>query len=373
MKFTVDRDSLHTALQNVVRIVPPKSPIPILSNILISAADDKIKLAASDIELSIVTIISGEVAEPGKNTIPAAQLSELVLRLGPGKISIEDKEGRISISSNTGNYHLMGMQPDDFPSIQSDIKGVTVENGFEGLGRMIEKTVFAASKDRTRMALTGVLCRVEPEKITMVATDGHRLARIIKNVSSGTKELCDSILPPKSLESVRRLISQEDGLKSLTFAENHVLFDFGQTSVLTRVIEGPYPNYEQVIPLSNTKSMQVNSEALLQAVQRVSVLSSATTHQIVFSLSEDTLELFSSSQELGGEARETLAVSYQGEPLKVGYNALYLAEILAKMNTGDVKIELDTSETAGVISPCDTETSEEYICLIMPLLLDEQY
>ena len=373
MKFTVDRDSLHTALQNVVRIVPPKTPIPILSNVLVSASDDIIKFAASDIELSIVTAISGEVSEPGKNTIPATQLSELVFRLGPGKISVEDKEKRISITSSSGKYNLMGLEPDDFPAIQSDIQGVTVKTGFEEMGSMIERTVFATSKDRTRMALTGVLCRVEPEKITMVATDGHRLARIIRNVSTGTTKLCDCIIPQKALDSVRRLFTKEEGLKSITFAGNHVLFDFGQTSVLTRVIEGPYPNYEQVIPLSNNKSLQVNSEVFLQAVQRVSVLSSATTHQIVLSLSEDTIELSSSSQELGGEAKETLAVSYHGEPLKIGFNAIYLAEILGKMETGDVRMELDTNETAGIIIPCDSDPSEEYICLIMPLVLDDQY
>lgn len=372
MKFEIDRDSIHSALQTVVRIVPHRSPIPILSNVLVTAEDDSIHLVTSDLDLSVITKITGDIKEPGKTTVPAAQFSELILRIGPGKLSFEEEGNRVSIVSESGRYTLMGIAPDDFPSVPTGLEGLRVGGMEEKLDRMIDKTIFAVSKDRTRMALNGVLWRIEPEKISMVATDGHRLARFGLTMTTGTTELCDRIIPPKALENVRRLLGPESVLNAITFGENHVLFDFGETYVVTRVIEGPYPNYEQVIPLSNERIMQVNSEVLLQAVQRVSVLSSASTHQIVMSLSENTLELSASNQEMGGEAKESMVVEYKSEPMEIGYNAIYLAEVLGKMEGEDVRFELDTPNTAGIVRPVTPGEGQEYIFLIMPLRIEEE-
>jgi DNA polymerase-3 subunit beta len=205
----------------------------------------------------------------------------------------------------------------------------------------------------------------------MVATDGHRLARVTlpENHLAGHKG--DLIIPPKALALVIKILGDSSDDVGIALGEKNILFRVGDTVVTTRLVEGPYPNYEQVIPKSNDKQMVIDAAQLMAGVRRVAVLSNSLTHQVKFALSNDKLELSAANQDIGGEARETLPCQYKGEDLEIGYNAQYVLDMLKNYEEGDVIFELATSVSAGIVHAAKQEENEDYICLIMPLRLAE--
>jgi DNA polymerase-3 subunit beta len=243
----------------------------------------------------------------------------------------------------------------------------------ELLRRMIANAVFAVSTDETRPALGGVLWSIEGGDALMVSTDGHRLAKlrmsgVIENESDGTAEM---IIPPKALNQLTRLLAEGKALERLVVGEKYVQISLGDTELFSRLIEGPYPNYEMVMPKDNDKRLVVDRDLLESAVRRVSILSNTQTHQVKFDLEASTAMLSAVSPDLGGEAREQIEVDYDGESMAVAYNAAYLLEILRHLPAGEVQMTLKTSVSAGVLSPVEQAEGEDLTFLLMPLRLNE--
>ena len=230
--------------------------------------------------------------------------------------------------------------------------------------------------------------QITSERSTFVATDGHRLAKVSKQISPGAvadnstdeadpppsvspPQAAEAILPPKALNHLLKLISAGAELSKIVIGENHVLFDLGDTLLFSRLIEGPYVDYEQVIPDSNDKKLIISNSFLSPAIRRVSTLSSSHTHQIRFSLRKDRLHLSATSQEIGGEARETLPASYSDEDLDIGYNANYLLEVLRRIDSDNVAFEFSSPVSAALVRPDTIPEGEEYVCLLMPLRLTD--
>jgi len=253
------------------------------------------------------------------------------------------------------------------------VEGVHLRN-VDGrlLSSMINKTAFAVSRDETRPVLNGVYWSIDAEGMEMVATDGHRLARFRR-----TQDLRDQlggavaevILPPQVCNLLTKVLGVQHDQVHATVGENQVLFDLGETHLLSRLIEGPYVDYRQVIPRQNEKIMRVSCGDLLPAVRRVSILSSSYTHQIRVGLTADRLELSAASQEIGGEAREAIAAAYDHEPMEMAYNAVYLMEILRKIDAPEICFRLDNAVTAALLRPAEETEGEDYFCLLMPLRL----
>jgi DNA polymerase-3 subunit beta len=368
MKFNLSKSRLSGYLQSVLQVVPTKSTLPILSNILFEALEDKLKISATDLEVSITATFDCAVSKKGTAVLPGKMLFDIVKELPESEISFEGTPSRVEIKVPNGSYRLACASAEDFPKLPqiNTKKQINIEGG--DLVTMIKKTTFACSTDETRPALNGVLWSTKGDLMNMVATDGHRLAKFsIENKKlKGMSE--DIIIPPKVLNIIPKFVSESDGEVGIIFGENNIIFNLGDIVLTSRLIEGPYPNYEQVIPTSNDKKLVISREELGGAVRRVSILSNSLTHQVKFTLKGTSLTVSTNNADVGGEAKETLTCDYTGDAIELGYNAMYVTEILGKIEGEEVIFELSSAVSAGVIySPAIPK--DNFLCLVMPLRL----
>lgn len=371
MKFTLPKNRMFSAVQNVMNAVPTRTTLPILSNLLLDASNSKLTLAATDLDVSVLDSFPISSAKKGALTIPARTFYDILRELPECDVEIHISENRMELKADRGNYKLSGIPAEEYPKLPSInvAKEIRISGG--DLQKMIKKTIFAVSSDETRPALNGVLWQTSGTQMLMVATDGHRLAKIsLKNTKlKGLHE--DIIIPPKVLNLLIKLMGDEEKEIGIIFGENNLIFNLGDTILTSRLIEGPYPNFDQVIPKENGKKLMVNKEFLTGAVRRMSILANTLTHQVKFSVKKDDLELSSANFDLGGEAKENLPCDYVGDAMDVGYNASYVLDILKQMDGDEVIFELGTPISAGKIYSAEKKEGEEYLCLLMPLRLAE--
>ncbi len=383
MKLRVDRNELWKGIDTVLEAVSSKPSLPVLANILLDADEKTLSLSATDLDLSIRTQVPATVEEKGRTTISARKLAEIAREWPEAEMSIEAQDERLKLSgrlgdaeSSEGAYSLSGIEADEFPSMPTALDGVSLSLGEDQtetniLANMISKTAFAVSGDDTRPVFTGVLWRIDAQGMEMVATDGSRLACYrkaidLQNQVQGDQETA-VIVPPQALNQIVKLLSSHKGPVDVTLGETQVLFDIGPTHLLSRLIEGPYVDYAQVIPQNNKKELKIASEDLLPAVRRVSILSSSYTRQVRFKLNSGQVELSAASPEIGGEAREVVPAQYDSEEIEVGYNAQYLMDILRRMDAPEVCFQLNDHVTAALLRPTEQKEGEDYFCLLMPL------
>ena len=389
MKVSIEKEELLKGIQAVIDIVPSKTALPVLSNILIDASNGQgVCLSATDLDISITCKLSATIEDAGSTTVPARKFSEIVRELPEESLSFIAEEGRVMLqrqSGAQGTYALMSVPADDFPELPTEIDGTEIAfaDGEEdrpdsnALNEMVFKTIFAVSRDETRPVLNGVLWQVGDGRMTMVATDGHRLVKYSRIQQGLPENNTEAIVPPRALNHVVKLMNGGISLQKAQFGQSHVLFALGDEDdedaiqIFSRVIEGPYIGYEQVIPQNNGKRLRVSNSHLLPAVRRVSILASTQTHQLRLAIKKNELELSATSQEIGGEAREHLDVDYDAEEMVIGYNSTYLQEVLRRITCDEVLFELDSAVAAGIIRPGEQLEGEDYLCLLMPLRLNE--
>jgi len=370
MKFSLSKSQLSAYLQHCLQAVPAKSTLPILSNILLEALDNKLKMSATDLDISVTVSVECKTIKKGSVSLPAKILFDIIKELPESDVSIEATGSRVEIKIPNGSYKIATVSADDFPKLPAVNTKKEIRISAKSLIQMIRKTTFACSFDETRPALNGVLWQTKGDKMQMAATDGHRLAKM-STPNTKLKGLYeDVIIPPKVLNLIPKFVEREDQEIGVIFGENNVIFTLGSIVLTSRLIEGPYPNFEQVIPIDSDKTLRINKDELASAVRRVSILSNALTHQVKFNLKADTLVLSTTNADVGGEGKESLSCEYHGDPVEMGYNATYVADILGKIDDAEVIFELSSAISAGVIySP--SLPKEEYLCLIMPLRLAE--
>ena len=371
MKFSISKSKLFPVVQDVLNAVPTRTTLPILSNMLLEVTDLKLKLAATDLDISMITTIPISATKKGSVTIPARTFAEILRELPESEIEINVTENRMELKVERGTYKISGIPSDEFPKLPTVNLAKQIKIPGRDLTKMIQKTVFSVSTDETRPALNGVLWQTSGKFMQMVATDGHRLAKISKknNKLKGLQE--DIIIPPKVLNLLVKLLGDEEKEIGVIFGENNIIFNLGDCILASRLIEGPYPNFEQVIPKDNDKRLVVNKELLISTVRRVSILSNTLTHQIKFSLKKDNLELSSANFDLGGEAKETISCDYAAEPMDMGYNASYVLDVFKQIDGDEVIFELGTPVSAGMISSSEKKEGEDCLYLLMPLRLAE--
>ena len=372
MKFSVERTEFFPAVQAVYNVVSPKATLPIISNILLRLEGEKLALYATDLDTSIRTQLIVSSAEDGSVTLPAKKLVEIVRELQDTTIEMNIKDKKATMTCEQGNFQLTGMDSDEFPAFPEAPSGETFKISQFALAKMIHKTLYCISKDETRPALQGVFWQIGEKKMSMVATDGHRLAKIVMAKEGSDKVVKDVIVPAKALNQILRLFGEQDADVEVCVTENQIIFSLGNTTLYSRLIEGPYPDYTQVIPKDgiNDKNLIVNREQLLAATRRVSTLSNSLTHQVKFDMSPGHVQLYASDRDLGGEAKDDLKAEYSGEDMQIGYNAHYIIEILKNIDSEEVSFELSSSVSACLIKP--SAGKEDYLCLIMPLRLTEE-
>jgi len=366
MRFTITREKLQEGLAAVTPAVPSKTTLPVLANLLIQTTDKGIRISGTDLDIAVSTEVTADVGAVGAITIPARKLSEIARELpaAPVRISATGDQ-RVTLECGRSKFKLLGLPKSEFPSfpaINFD-KALKVPSG--DLQKLVGHTAFAASTEESRPILNGVLWELRPDAMRMVATNGHRLAKMEVPVRGAKK--ADLIIPPKALEQIRRLFAAEEELE-VAQGENHLGFRSPFTSVYTRLIEGPYPSYDQVIPKDNDKVATLDRAALVGALKRMSVVASDQTHRIRLSFNTGMLKFSVSTPDLG-EAQDEMPIRYDGDPMDIGFNAAYLLEILRYMPTDEVRMTFRAPERASTLEPDGWSDPAKYLCLLMPLRL----
>lgn len=376
MQFTVTRQNLHQGLAAVSASIPTKTTLPVLSNILVEADGEGVWMSGTDLDVSIRVRIPAEVKSPGSLTAPGKKLQEITRELPDHPVEINTRGDQVEITCGQARFKLNGLPADEFPALPSvDFDG-GMEVDCKDLQALVHHTSFAVSNEESRPILNGVLWELRDGTMRMVATNGHRLARM-SVVSSPSSAVGSSfIVAPPALQQVQRLLKDVDkiqvGWDNATDGakKNHLGFRSSSVEIYTRLIEGTYPNYEQVIPKDNDKVAVVDKRTLESAVRRMAVVASDQTHRIRMTLEENRMHLNVLTPDLG-EGHDELDLTYAGEPLEIGFNASYLLEVLRYMPSDEVRMTFKAPERAATLEPSVAEGDDpmDYLCLVMPLRL----
>jgi DNA polymerase III subunit beta len=369
MNFTITRQNLSQGLNAVSASIPAKTTLPVLSNILFEAGDDGIRMSGTDLDVGVRIRVPADVSKAGSLTAPGKKLQEIARELPDHPVEVNTRGEQIELRCGKAHFKLNGLPADDFPSLPE----VPFEGGWSAEGRdllnLIRHTSFAVSTEESRPVLNGVLWELRDGEMRMVATNGHRLAKMTIPAGPSVETTAQLIVPPAALQQVQRLFTEEEQVQVAREA-NHLGFRSEATEVYTRLIEGTYPNYEQVIPKDNDKWAVVERGSLESAVRRVAAVASDQTHRIRLQFHEGMVEFNVLTPDLG-EAHDEIEVSYDGEPLTIGFNANYLLEVLRYVGTDEVKMGFKAPERAATVEPVppDGEEPMDYLCLVMPLRL----
>jgi DNA polymerase-3 subunit beta len=369
MNFTITRQNLHQGLAAVSASIPTKTTLPVLSNILLEARDDGVWMSGTDLDVAVRVRAPADVSQAGSLTAPGKKLQEISRELPDQPVAVTVRGDQLELRCGRSAFKLNGLPSDEFPSLPS----VNFEEGWSVTGkdlqRLIHHTSFAVSTEESRPILNGVLWELRDGLMRMVATNGHRLARMAVPAGQSSATSADFIVPPAALQQVQRLFKSDDEL-GVARDGNHLGFRASSTEVYTRLIEGSYPNYEQVIPKDNDRYAIVEKRSLESAVRRMAVVASDQTHRIRLQFERDRVHLNVLTPDLG-EGQDELELQFEGPELEIGFNANYLLEVLRYMPTEEVKMTFKAPERAATIEPVSPEGEDaiDYLCLVMPLRL----
>ncbi len=369
MEITVSKFELLRELTATQGVVERKTTIPILSNYLFEAAGDKLSLTATDLDLSLRTSCVAKVKKEGACTIPARKLHDYVKLLPDADITIKLLENHwVSIRCGRSNTKMVGMARSNFPSLPTFPTVGVVKIPSQVLRSMIAKTGFAIASEESRYTLNGALMVLKPESITMVATDGHRLAHIERSGGKfeGVSGEMKTLVPKKAMDELKSLLDSTDA-EEIEFAkdESTLFFRIGQRLLTSRQLTGQFPNFEAVLPKDNNKSITVHGEELTAAISRVAQFADERSRAVKMRLEKGELKLSASSTETG-ESEDSLEIDYNGDVIQIGFNAQYLLDFLKATGNGDVKLEFKDSQSAGQMRPAEGE-EYKYRYIVMPM------
>ena len=374
MELTVSKADLQKELQLCQGIVEKRSTIPILSNVLLKAADGRLQVAATDLDVTILSSCAAKVTTPGGVTIEAKRLFDIIRSLPDEDVHIAMQENnQMLIESGTAKFRLLGLPAEDYPTLPTvDVKeSYTI--GLDELKTMVAKVKFAITHEETRFQLNGALLKVQATKMEMVATDGHRMALInFPQGNGGGKKKGTELtilVPRKALEEILRLEAGEDGTVRFGVSENHLFFEAADRRLLARMIDVNFPNYMEVISRDNDRRVLVDRERLLATIRRISLIANERTRAVRFDFAPGKLTVSSANPDLG-DARETVPIDYAGAPFFVGLNAAYVTDFLAAIDTPSVSLDLKDENSQCIGRPqAQDELPYEYLYVVMPMRL----
>ncbi len=361
MKLTVEKNVLLEALQKVQSIVGQRSTLPVLSNVLLKAERDIISLTTTDMEVCVKTNAAAEIAETGGTTLPARRFFSICRELPSGQVEIEvDAKDVATIRCGPSFFKLVGLPEDEFPPLPEFEESAVYNVSQDVLREMLQKVAYAASTDETRYILNGALFSFKDEKLTIVATDGRRLALVEQEVEFPEALEVDLVVPTKTLSELVKTLGEEGGLR-IRISATQIAFDFDQILIISKLIEGTYPNFQQVIPAQCEERVAIDRDIMLTAVRRVSLLTDDQTASIRLNFGENKLELVTNSPEVG-EARETIPVKYTGKEISIAFNPGFLMAPLRHLDSDEIFFELSDELSPGVV-----KTSVPFLYVLMPI------
>jgi DNA polymerase III subunit beta len=368
MEFVVRKNDLLRELQLFQGIVERKNTIPILANVLMEAKGEEITLLATDLEVGLRSKCAASVGKGGSVTLPAKKLYEIVKSLPDTDIRVADDKSGVKIAADRFESRMQTLPREDFPTLPEPGSAPQTPLASSAVREMVAKTQFAITGEDTRFFLNGALFVLRPGDMSLVATDGHRLALVSvprDGAATGSDEN-KAILPKKTLGELGRLLVESDGgAISYERGENHLFFDAGGRLLISRMIDGQFPAYERVIPKGNDKRIEFERDRLANAVKRVQILSNERSRAVKIQIDKGKVEVTSSSPEFG-EARETLPVDYSGAGMQICFNAQYVLDFLSAVTTDVVSLDLKDEVSQAVMKPVGAE-GYDYTYVIMPM------
>ena len=365
MELVVRKNELLRELQLFQGIVERKNTIPILANVLIEANGDEMRMLATDLEVALRSKCHASVAKGGSLTLPAKKLYEIVKALPETDVRIEEDKKGVKVAADRFDSRMQTLPREDFPTLPDASGKTRATLPRNALKQMVEKTQFAITGEDTRYFLNGAKFVLRPDTLTLVATDGHRLALVEVAHKVDVNEEIGVILPKKTLLELGKLLAEGDGDVLFEAGENHLFFDVGGRMLISRMIDGQFPAYERVIPKNNDKEIDFEKERLTSAVKRVALLSNERSRAVKFEISKGKVEVTSSSSEFG-EASEEIAVDYSGAPLAISFNAQYVLDFLSAVETDSVQLSLKDEVSQAVMRPIGAQ-GYSYTYVIMPM------
>jgi len=379
MKVTVERTQLLKATKFASQIVPRNPIISTLSCLLIKTTPDGIVMSGTDMDILSNVRVNCKVEETGEMVVNAKRLLDIIREIKTHNVNIFADEETVIINPGESETKITGMPVSDFPDLNTSIEGDVIPLSNIDLATMIDKTSFSVAQDRTRLALTGVYWKIAPDKMIMVATDGYRLSLCEKQINIKTKESIETIVPANTISYVSFLLKNDVKLKTISKDADRILFDFDNVKVISKHIEGDYPDFRRVIPLENSKRVYVSSKKFIDVIQKMISITNVINYSIKMTISPNKMKLIAKNEDIGGESRESITIQYDGEPMTAGYNAVFLLEILKRIETDEVLLEFENPQTALIMKPVvksrgvlfEMDGLNEYLYLLMPLRLWE--
>ncbi len=370
MKFTVSSTQLLKELQRAGGAIQSKPVLPVLEGFLFELKGNELVITASDLETAITTRMEVQGQGEGSVSIPARILTETLKALPEQPITFDiDTEGHymVQLTSAYGQYKLAGVPGGDFPATpEPESEGEVVLPG-PIVQRAVVKTLFAATDDELRPAMSGVLFQIDFDKFRTVATDAHKLVRYTYMEIGDNKVASQFIVPRKSLNLLKNILGEEE--VRLTFDGKFAFFSTGSTRLSCRLIDAQYPDYNAVIPVDNPNHLTVNRSDLLNSMKRIAIYANQTTNQVMFTIGTDQLTIKAQDLDFANEAEEQLHCTYEGSPLQIAFNAKFLIEILSALDSEEVQFALFSPTRAGLITPTEQAEGEDILMLLMPVML----
>ena len=377
MKFIVSSSSLLKQLQMLSGVLNSSNTLPILDNFLFEIDKGSLTISASDLETTVSTQINVESKDSGNVAVPAKLLFDALVGCTAAHFSVDKKRYAIEISSDYGKYKITGQNGDEFPKAPQVDNGQSLEMDAAVLGRAISKTLFAAGNDELRPVMSGVFVQFSPEGTTFVATDAHKLVRYRRSDVKATGS-ASFILPRKPLNLLKNILGGMEGIVRVEYNATNARFSWGiapdgtvGSTLICRLIDGKYPNYEAVIPKNNPNKLTVDTNSLLGSIRRVSIFANKTTHQVRLKIAGSELNISAEDLDFSNEATERLTCAYAGDDMEIGFNSKFLAEMLVNIGSEEAMIEMSAPNRAGILLPVAKATeAEDTLMLVMPVMLN---
>ena len=366
MKLTIERAALLRSLGHVQSVVERRNTIPILSNVLLEAQSGKLKLTATDMDIAIAESVSAQVGEPGATTAPAHTLFDIVRKLPDGaqvEIAQKGDGGPLTIRAGRSTFTLQCLPPADFPVMAKDKQPHSFSLTATEIKGLIDHTRFAISTEETRYYLNGIYLHAAKDVLRAVATDGHRLARFQVPLPKGAAEMPGVIVPRKTVNELRKLLDESDATVELSLSDTKIRFAFDDVALTSKLIDGTFPDYERVIPANNDKLMEVACKPFAEAVDRVSTISTEKSRAVKLAMGKGSLTLSATSLD-NGSATEEIEVSFDAEPLEIGFNSRYLLDITQQIEGESAQFSMADSASPTIVRDVDDANA---LYVLMPM------
>ncbi len=371
MKFIVSSVALLKKLQLISGVISTNTVVPILEDFLFVIKDSKLKVYSSDLEIAMSTQCDVEAKEDGTVAIPAKMLLEILKKLPeqPITFSINPDNFSVELTTDNGKYKLAGENPEDFPKIPEVEEATSLNLPSEVLQEAISKCLFAVSNDELRPAMTGILFELNPSELTFVATDGHKLVQL-RRKDINVQESGRFIIPKKALNQLKTALPAQLTSVELHYNETNAFFTFDDVFMSCRLVDARFPDYGAVIPQDNPYLLTIDRLLFQNSISRTSIFSNKMTHQVVLTIAGNNLQISAQDLDFSNEASEKLPCEYDGEDIKIGFNAKFLLEMLSVMDDQEVNMKLSTPTRAGLLVPAEPEEHTDLLILVMPISLN---